>query len=114
MAASAINVEANPKVSVRAKGIDRSKIQGSFDALLIADNEVISTKGFFQSEDPKGCSNCKSKAIVNFDFVVDQSKICGKKIHLEIRYISRTGQKHSFPLSSCGDPTLNARILLSD
>lgn len=112
--ASAMNVEANPKVSIRAKGVDRTQIPGSFDAVLKADNQVISTKGFFQSEDPKACNNCKSKSIVNFDFVVDQSEICGKKIHLDIRYISNTGKMHSFPLSSCGDPTLNARILLSD
>ncbi len=114
VANNVFTIDAKPQVSVRVKKIDRSKIPGSFDVSIKADGEVIATRGFFQSSDPKNCSNCKIKSYVNFDFVVDQSLLAGKNIQVEIMYFSYSGNRYSFPLNSCGNPTVNARLLFSE
>ena len=112
-AMSSIHVPSHNQVSVRLKGIDRMKIPGSFRAILEADGVEIARRTFFQSTNPKECDNCRSKAIINLDFIVDLQRIQGKDLRPRIEVVvPEPGLAPAFPLHSCGNPTLNIRHLL--
>ncbi len=114
MAKSAFQLSADPKVSVRVKGIDRLKIPGSFDVYLYVGDEVIAKQGFFQSTASTHCGTCRKKGIINIDFKVHQSKLMGGKVYTKIKVLRPSGTAREFPLVNCGDPTINVRLLLED
>lgn len=101
-----------PKVSVRVKGIDRLAIPGSFDVLLQVGDQVIAKQGFFQSTASQHCETCRKKGLINIDFLVEQSDLLGGKIQVLINLLRSNGTTTPFPLSSCGNPTINIRLLL--
>jgi len=102
------------KVSVRVKNIDRLQIPGSFDVSLFAGEKRIATQGFFQSTSPKQCDTCRKKALVSIDFEVDQAELVGDKVRVSVELLRDNGSRSLFPLSSCGSPTINARLLLEE
>lgn len=102
------------KVSVRVKNIDRLQIPGSFDVCLHVGDKIIAKQGFFQSTTPQHCKTCKKNALVSFDFVVDQSELLDGKVYVTIHLLREEGVGGIFPLSTCGDPTVNIRLLLEE
>ena len=114
-AARGLRVLPAPFVSVRLKGIDRLAIPGSFRAILKADGEPIARRTFFQSTEPRDCDNCREKARINLDFLVEAAKVTGSELTVEIEILTPdpdVGPR--FPLHACGNPTLNVRILLHE
>ncbi|NKB58009.1 MAG: tyrosinase family protein [Alphaproteobacteria bacterium] len=99
------------KVSVRAKNVDRLKIPGSFDVVLQVRGREIARTGLFQSTMPSQCSTCRMKALANFDFEVDLAALNGP-VSLKI-LLHQKGKEMNFPLTSCGSPSINARLLLT-
>lgn len=99
-------------VSIRIKGVNRIRIDGSFFIVLIGkDNngkETIDSKAFFQFTDPEKCKNCVKHAIVNFDFLVPISQIKDKELSVEI-VSSSTNDAHEDALENV---TINARLLM--
>ncbi|MCC0044918.1 MAG: tyrosinase family protein [Brucellaceae bacterium] len=99
--------------SIRLKGIDRTKIPGSFRAELKADGKKVAHRIFFQSTQPQTCENCRKNALINLDFRVPLKAIRNKRLDVEIHtLVTQEGLGSRFPLHSCGNPTLNARLLL--
>ena len=109
---SSMSVPTTSDVSVRVKGIDRLKIPGSFDVSLLVDGNTIAKRGFFQPTTPRECAGCSKKGIVSLDFVVPDSAIRGE-LSVAIKLI-RDGKSRLVPLASCGNPTINVRLLLKD
>lgn len=107
-------VRSGGTVSVRLKGIDRLAIPGSFQAVLLADGEPISRQAFFQSTEPRACGTCLEQPIVSLSFAVPVEAVLDRDLTAAIEVAGpvaeRTGRR--FPLSRCGDPTLNVRMLL--
>jgi tyrosinase len=102
-----------PQTSVRLKGIDRLAIPGSFRAILRADGEVVGRRTFFQSTEPVDCGNCREHAKVNLDFIVDVDRLLGRTLSATIEPIlTRPDVPAVIPLAACGNPTLNARLLI--
>jgi tyrosinase len=102
-----------PQASVRLKGINRLAIQGSFRAVLRADGEVIGRRAFFQSTEPSDCTTCRERAKINLDFLVNADELLGKALSATIEPIKPDPQfGDTIPLGACGNPTLNARLLL--
>ena len=95
------------------KDIDRIKIPGSFRALIEAGGKVVARKTFFQSMNPGECDNCRDRAKINLDFVVDIADIEGKALMPRIKVLNpEPGLGHNVPLHSCGSPTLNIQQLI--
>jgi tyrosinase len=112
-AAEGIRVAETQQASVRLKGIDRLSIPGSFTALLRADGEVIGQRGFFQSSEPQDCATCRERAKIDLDFLVDVDQLRGRALTASIELASPDPELGStIPLTACGNPTLNARLLL--
>jgi hypothetical protein len=111
----AFTIPASAPVSVRVKDIDRMNIPGTFVVHLLADGETIAKQSFFQPKAPRNCSNCRKQSLVSIDFKVDQQKIQGRKmsVQIEVPSLGREGMG-AFPLSSAGNPTINARLLLEE
>lgn len=102
------------RVSVRVKGIDRLSIPGSFTVHLRAGGKTVAQQGFFQSSQPRGCSNCREHGVVNVDFLLDFPEIRDRELSvgIELAREDRIGQW--FPLSACGSPTINVRFPLEE
>ena len=114
-ASRSIAVRAQPTVSVRLKGINRTKLPGSFRAELFADGERIGQRVFFQSTQPLTCENCRASPFINLDFVVSWQSVVGKRLSVEMHVLtSEPGLGSRFPLASCGNPKLNLRLLLEE
>lgn len=112
-ALEAMRVLEAPQASVRLKGIDRLAIPGSFRAILRADGEVIGRRTFFQSTEPVDCANCRERAKINLDFLVNVDELRGKTLSTSIELLVPDPDLGStIPLAACGDPTLNARLLV--
>ncbi len=111
MANKAFEIDDTKRASLRVKDVDRLKIPGSFDVVLEVKGKEIGRKAFFQSTTPVKCENCRKKAISHFDFEVNVSALDGP-VTVKILLL-RNGREINFPLSSCGNPTVNARLLLS-
>ncbi|TBA52722.1 tyrosinase family protein [Rhizobium ruizarguesonis] len=101
-------------ISVRVKGIARLNIPGSFVVNLLADGKPIAKRAFFQPNAPRSCPTCALKALVNIDFRIDQKKIVDRELSVTIEVPSQTEMGTLFPLSEAGNPTINARFLLTD
>jgi hypothetical protein len=113
-AARSFSIKRSAPVSVRVKGIDRLAIPGSFEVNLLADGEPVAKRFFFQPTQPQNCENCKTLALANIDFRIDQEKILDRKLSVEIHVPSQKEIGTQFPLSQAGNPTINARLLLAD
>jgi tyrosinase len=111
-----IRVRPGPLVSVRLKGINRLVIPGTFHAVLKANGEPLARQAFFQSTQPNACTACREKAIIDLDFRVEADAIIGRDLTADIELLTpdadRIGRR--VPLRSCGDPTLNIRLLLQE
>lgn len=99
-------------LSVRVKGIERLEIPGTFFVSLKSDGKLIGKKAFFQSFSPKECATCRKGAVVNIDFIADASSIINRELTVQIDVINRNGGLSPFPVSSAGNPTINARVLM--
>ncbi|MDQ3666554.1 MAG: tyrosinase family protein [Acidobacteriota bacterium] len=100
------------KASVRVKGVNRLNIPGSFVVHLQADGRTISSQAFFQSRNPRACSACVKKGLVDIDLEadIDQLRSGDLSVVIEPKWPDAMGV--TFPLSSAGDPTVNVRLLL--
>lgn len=108
-----IRVHEAAKASVRLKGINRLSIPGSFRAILRADGEVIGRRTFFQSTEPVECANCRERAKIDLDFLVDLDEVLGKTLSTSIEVITPDPESLAdIPLAAAGDPTLNVRLLV--
>ncbi|WP_420346552.1 tyrosinase family protein [Pelagibius sp.] len=112
LAARGFRAAESPTMSVRIRGIDRLVIPGSFRVQLIANGKSVARRSFFQSTAPVDCPTCRDNALINMDFKVPIKKILGAKMEVKIDVFGRDGKPHAFPLSSVGNPTVNARLPL--
>lgn len=115
-AANTSRVRSDAMVSVRLKGIDRMAIPGSFVAVLVADGEPIARRAFFQSTEPRICSTCSEMPIVSLSFTVPADAVLGRDLTAVIDVLGPVAERvgSRFPLSRCGNPTLNVRLLLEE
>jgi hypothetical protein len=113
-AAHAFAVEASQKVSIRIKDVHRLEIPGSFDVILRVDGKVIGKQAFFQATEPKHCETCRHNELASFDFIVKQSELARGKVQVNIEYRQPDGATRPFPLSACGNPSVNIRLLLEE
>lgn len=113
MAAAGFSVPAVDKVSVRVKGINRLEIPGSFDIALRVGDRVIKRKTLFQSRTPKQCATCRKNALANVDFLVDRAALEGGRVNATIELFGASRTAEPFPLSQCGNPTINIRTLIA-
>lgn len=100
-------------LSVRVKGIDRLEIPGTFFVSLKSNGQLIGKNAFFQSFSPKECSTCRKGAVVNIDFITDVSNIIDRELTVQIEVVDKHGAISPFPVASAGNPTINARVLMS-
>jgi tyrosinase len=110
----AFTIKSSDPVSVRVKDIDRMNIPGSFAVHLLADGEPIAKRFFFQSSSPQDCDTCKEIPKVSIDFRVPPEQLLDRKLSVEIEVPSQEQEGKRFPLSTAGNPTINARLLLED
>lgn len=113
-AAQAFSVEASQKASIRLKDVHRLEIPGSFDVILRIDGNVIGKQAFFQATEPKHCETCRHNELASFDFIVEQSELASGKVQVNIEYRQPDGTTQPFPLSACGNPSVNIRLLLEE
>jgi tyrosinase len=113
-AARTFTIRRAPKVSIMVKDIDRLNIPGSFVVQLLANNELVAERAFFQPNKPRDCANCRKLGLVSVNFRVDQDKVLDRKLSVAIEVPDHEGIGKRFPLSSVGNPTINARLLLED
>ncbi len=99
-------------MSVRVRDIDRLTIPGSFRVELIANGKPIAQRSFFQSTEPKDCPTCRKNALINLDFKIPIKKLLGAKMGVKIQVFGKDGNLRTFPVSSAGSPTVNARLPL--
>ena len=112
LASRGFRAAASSTMSVRVRGINRLVIPGSFRVQLMADGQSIAQRSFFQSTEPKDCATCREYETVNMDFQVPMKKILGARITVRIYVFGKDGKPRAFPLSSTGNPTVNARLPL--
>ena len=91
--------------------MDRLQIPGSFDVVLEVKGKEIARTGLFQSTTPMQCSTCRMKGLANFDLNVDLSALNGP-VAVKV-FLHRNGKEMNIPLTSCGNPSVNARFLLT-
>lgn len=101
-----------PMMSVRVRDIDRLVIPGSFRVSLLANGKPVARRSFFQSTVPIDCPTCRKTALINLDFKVPLEKILGARMDVQIEVFGKDGKPRRFPLSSVGNPTVNARLPL--
>lgn len=115
LASSAFRMATITKASVRVKGIDRLSIPGSFRVVLLANDQTVATRHFFQSKEPNGCEGCRKRGTISLDFRVPLNSITEKELAVKVEVIDpEPGLSPRFPLHACGNPTLNVRVLLED
>lgn len=100
--------------SIRIKGIDRLKINGSFRTRLMADDEEIAQNFFFQSTKPEKCPNCAKRPLVNVDFKVERERLGDRKLRIEIVRETPSGEREILDIEKLGAPTINVRQLLQN
>ncbi|SHN87671.1 Common central domain of tyrosinase [Geodermatophilus obscurus] len=111
-----IAVGSERQASVRLKGVNRLAIPGTFEAILTADGVPVARQAFFQRTRPRECTGCREKGVVDLDFQVGVETVTGKTLGVTIEILSPGAERigRTFPLSSCGDPTINIRLPLED
>ncbi|MFZ6759364.1 tyrosinase family protein [Undibacterium sp. Ji50W] len=100
-------------VNVRVKGINRLKIPGSFKVHLMKDDKVIASRAFFQPDDADKCPNCVDNAMVHFDFNLPIGDASGGQLGVWVEPLDHSKFGDHFPNKLMGNPTVNARLLLS-
>lgn len=101
------------QASVRLKGLNRLAIPGTFFAVLNADGEEVGRRTFFQSTAPVDCASCRERAVIDLDFITDLDQVLGRSLTATIELaVPSEAFGSSVPLSVCGDPSLNVRLLL--
>jgi tyrosinase len=105
-----------PRRTHRVTGVDRLVIPGSFLTTLTADGEPLARQAFFQSTEPRDCGRCRERAKVDITFTVPAEAVLGKNLGAGIEVVAPGAERIGarFPLSRCGDPTLNVRLLLEE
>lgn len=114
LAASPFSIRATKNVSVRVKNIDRLQIPGSFDVVLSIGDRAVGRQAFFQSTTPKHCASCRKNALVSVDFILDQDELNDGAVHVMIEMLRETKLGRQLPLSACGNPSVNVRLLLEN
>ncbi len=107
-------VEASQKASIRLKDVHRLEIPGSFDVILRIDGNVIGKQAFFQATEPKHCETCRHNELASFDFIVEQSALASGTVRVNIEHRQPDGTTQPYPLSACGNPSVNIRLLLEE
>ena len=100
------------EASVRVKGIDRSKIKGSFKVHLTKDGKTIAKRGFFQPSDPVACPNCIDHPVISLDFVLPLKSIEGGKLGVVVEPVDKEYAGDRLSLKHIGNPSVNARLLM--
>jgi hypothetical protein len=113
-AARAFRIRRSPQISIQVKDIDRLNIPGSFVLTLLADNQPVAHRAFFQPGRPRDCATCRKLGNVNINFKVDQEQVVDRKLSVTIEVPSQAETGRTFPLSQAGNPTINARLLMED
>jgi tyrosinase len=113
-ASQSFTIRRSTPISVQVKNIDRLNIPGSFSVTLLADGQPVAKRAFFQPNKPRDCATCRKIGLVSLNFRVPADKILDKKLSVEIDVQSQEAMGTRFPLSSAGNPTINARLLLED
>jgi hypothetical protein len=101
-----------PQAAVRLQGIDRLAIPGSFRAILHADGDPIARRAFFQSTEPLECANCRERAKISLDFLVDADQVLGKTLTSTIEVITSREGLDPIPREDAGQPSLSVRLVL--
>lgn len=112
MASRGFRTSRTPTMSVRVRDIDRLVIPRSFQVSLLANGKPVGKRSFFQSTEPTHCPTCRKNALINLDFQVPIDKIIDAKMEVKVEVFGRDGKLRPFPLSSLGNPTVNARLPL--
>lgn len=115
-ASEALQVRSAPRVSVRLKGVERLSVPGTFQAVLRADGVELGRRVVFQLDDPKLCDGCRERPVADLDFDVEVDAVLGKELRADIELLGPRAERlgRRFPLRSCGNPTLNVRLLLEE
>jgi tyrosinase len=111
-AAKHFRIESASPLSIRVKDINRAGIPGTFVVHLLADGKEVARQAFFQPTDPGICPNCKEKANVSIDFLIEPEKILDKHLSIEVHVPGQSAIGTRFPLSKVGEPTINVRHLV--
>jgi len=101
-------------VSVQVKNIDRLNIPGTFRVTLLADGEPVARRIFFQPDAPRNCSTCRKIGLISLNLRVPPDRILDRKLSVAIDVLDQEHMGTRFPLSSAGNPTISARLLLED
>ncbi|QJE94911.1 tyrosinase family protein [Luteolibacter luteus] len=101
-------------VNVRVKGLNRLKIPGSFSVHLQKDGKTIASTAFFQPNEADKCENCVNNAIVHFDFELPLEEVTGGKLSVQVEPLNKNVVGDRFPNKLMGNPTVEARLLLSN
>lgn len=113
-ASRSLKVAKQSTMSVRVRDIDRLAIPGSFRVELLANGKSVASKSFFQSTEPNDCPTCRKNALINLDFLVPIDRLLGAKLNIKILAYDHSGTAREFPVSSAGNPRINARLPLEN
>ncbi|MDA4845258.1 tyrosinase family protein [Hoeflea poritis] len=108
-----IRVVDEDRVLVTVAGIDRLEIPGSFEIVLLADEQPVRRNALFQSTTPKLCPTCRKQGEFAITFEVDRSEILDRKLSAALNLYGDDGSVSPFPLSQAGDPKILVRIKLA-
>jgi len=111
-AAKRFRIESATPLSIRVKDINRAGIPGTFVVHLLANGEEVARQAFFKPTDPGICPNCKEKANVSIDFLIEPEKVLDKQLSIEVHVPGQRAIGTRFPLSKIGEPTINVRHLI--
>lgn len=103
----------NQQVSVHVKGLDRFKIPGSFKVHLKNDGKTVAKRAFFQADGPEEYAGHQEPAVVDIGFIVPIEAMSGGPFTVEVVPADRERLGDSIPLEQVGNPTINARLLIS-
>lgn len=113
-ASRAFSLSGGDRVSMRVKGVNRLEIPGSFEVEVGVAGRTVARQAFFQATDPKHCETCRDNAFVDFDFIVNAADLRAGDIRIDVRLRLPNGGSRYFPLSACGNPTVNTRLLVEE
>lgn len=102
------------RVNVRVQGVNRLKIPGSFRVHLLKNGDVIRSRFFFQPNEVEKCENCVQNAVVHFDFELPLETVSGGELAVWVEPVNKNFVGDRFPSKMMGDPTVEARFLLSN
>ncbi|MFZ6759365.1 hypothetical protein ACO0K9_19335 [Undibacterium sp. Ji50W] len=113
LASNEFSVDTN-FVNVRVKGLDRSKIPGSFKIHLLKDGKVIASRAFYQGSETSQSEDISGSPAVHFDFELPITAISEGKLGVQVEPLDKTSFGDRFPFDLMGSPTVNVRLLVTD